>query len=134
MSGVIPFQTWLSQIVGYCHLVADSLGVRRAWVNGDCSLTSVSSFDELYEQIFDDLDSDAMEQELSDYLPNDPEARTEIAAFLQAIRAINAQLGHDQRLNSTVGLLNSTEWGRLIEAARRVSSRSPFPGLDPTAP
>ena len=126
---MIPFQTWLSQMVGYCQFVADTLGVRRAWVKGDYSRTSVTNFDELYEQFFDDLDSDALELELNTYMQNEPEARDVLTAFLQQIRVINAQRQHDPRLSSMVDLLDSKDWGRLIEIARCVTHRSPFPGL-----
>jgi hypothetical protein len=123
---VIPFQTWFSQIVGYGHFIADTSGVRRAWVDGDCSQTSVSDFDELYEQIFDDLDSDAFERDLHKSLPRDPGAQELLATFLQEIRAIDSMRGHDHRLQSATGLLGSAEWSRLVEVARRIVSRFPI--------
>jgi hypothetical protein len=125
---VIPFHTWLSQVVGYCHFVADDRAVRRAWVNRDYSQTSITDFDELYEQIFDDMDSDALEKDLSTYLPDDSGARDDIATFLQQIREISDQQ-EQGGLRSAADLLDSKAWGRLVDIARRVKLRSPFPGL-----
>jgi hypothetical protein len=125
---VIPFDTWLSQIVRYCRFVADDVAVRRAWVNRDYSQTSITTFDELYEQIFDDLDSDALEKELNTHLLGDSDARDDIAGFLQQIREINGQR-EQGGLSSMADLLDSHVWERLVEIARRVALRSPLPGL-----
>ncbi len=123
---VIPFRTWLSQIVGYCQFVADDFAVRRAWMNGDYSKTSITSFDELYEQIFDDLDSDVLEKDLSIYMSDDSEVREALAAFLEQIRYINTQREHNRELSSTAELLASKDWVRLVEIARRVVLHSSF--------
>ncbi len=128
---MIPFHTWLSQIVGYCHFVADDLGVTRAWVDGDYSRTSITSFDELYEQIFDDLDSDALEQELSAHLPDDPETQEFVGAFLRQLRMISAQRMHDRELGSAASLINSKEWHGLVKIARHVMFRSPLDSHSP---
>ena len=125
---MIPFQTWLSQIVGYCHFVADALGVQRAWRSGNYSQTSVTDFDELYEQIFDDLDSDSLEGQLATNLRDEPEAQELIRAFLQQVRVISDRRVNDPALRSTAVLIDSAEWGRLVEIARAVVRRSPFPG------
>lgn len=123
---MIPFEVWLSQIVGYGHFITDTLGVRRAWVDNDYSRTSVTNFDELYEQIFDDLDSDTFETNLRQHLPVDPGGRDVLTAFLGEIRAIDALRSHDSRYLSAVHLLKSEEWGRLVEAARRLTSTFPL--------
>ena len=48
---MIAFQIWLPQILGYCDFLCDDLALRRAWVNHDMAKTSVTGFEELYEQI-----------------------------------------------------------------------------------
>lgn len=126
---MIPFQTWLSQIVGYCHFVADALAVRRAWISEDYSQTSLTDFDELYEQIFEDLDSDELEKQLSANLQHEPEAQELIRAFLQQVRVVNARRDSDPALRSSAELIESSEWGRLVAIARSVTHSSPFPGV-----
>lgn len=122
---MIPFQTWFTQIVGYCHFITDALSVRRAWVEGDHSRTSVSDFEELYEQIFDDLDSDAFEQELDTCLPSDPSSREMLTAFLHELRSIDTLRSQNKTLCSAAELLRSNEWERLVEVARRIAYRFP---------
>ncbi len=56
-------------------------------MNGDYSKTSITSFDELYEQIFDDLDSDVLEKDLSIYMSDDSEVREALG---------NLCTGHDR--------------------------------------
>lgn len=119
---MIPFQTWLTQIVEYSRFIADTLGVRRAWIEGDHSKTSVTDFDELYEQIFDDLDSDTFEEELDAHLPNDEVARQVLKAFLGELRSIDFVRSCDKKLKSPSALLGSDEWSQVVVKARRVAS------------
>lgn len=123
---MIPFQTWLTQIVEYGRFIADSLGVRRAWVEGDLSRTSVTDFDELYEQVFDDLDSDTFEEELGVHLPTDDAARQVLKEFLGELRFIDSVRSRDGKLRSPATLLGSDEWSRLVETARRVARAFPL--------
>jgi hypothetical protein len=117
---MIPFKTWLPQIIGYCQLVVDAEGLERAWVDGDFSLTSVTDFDELYEQIFDDLDSDNIEKELTTYLSNDVTARKKISDFLSALRVVNIYREDKLMLSNSSDLLNSYEWLHVVEVAKRL--------------
>lgn len=77
-------------------------------------------------QIFDDLDSDVLEKDLSIYLSDDSEVREALAAFLEQIRYINTQREHNRELSSTAELLASKDWVRLVEIARRVVLHSSF--------
>ena len=118
---MIPFETWLSQIVGYCRLVADTVGLRRAWVDGNHSQSSVTDFDELYEQIFDDLDSDSFDKELKVHLAKNVAAREALSAFLEAIRNADMAREGNVKLSSPENLLRSTEWLRVVDTAERVT-------------
>jgi hypothetical protein len=123
---VIPFQTWFSQIVGYARFITDTPSIRRAWVEGDRSQTSVTDFDELYEQIFDDLDSGTFENDLAIHFPDDAAARQVLASFLREIRTIDALRSSNKELHSPAALLRSEEWSRLVEVAHRVVSMFKF--------
>jgi len=117
---VIPFDTWLSQIVGYAKLIAASPDLRRAWINGDPSITSAMDFNELFEQVFDDLDSDAFEAKLIAYVPEDPEARAALCEFLEALRRTDQIREQRSELRNATALLRSTVWRQVEEAAWRV--------------
>jgi hypothetical protein len=117
---MIPFQTWLLQILGYCQFVADAVAVRRAWIERDFSSTSVTDFEELYEQIFDDLDSNNVEKELVKYFPADLAVRRAVSEFLDAIRVVDSCRESSVQLRDPECLLKSDEWLRLIAAADQV--------------
>ena len=109
------------QIVEYSRFIIDDLSVRRAWVEGDFSRTSVTGVDELYEQIFDDLDSDALERELGTHFADDASKGLALTAFLEKLRAVDTARSNDKRLMSPTVLLRSTEWSELVQAARIVA-------------
>ena len=56
------FRTWLPQIISYAEKVEDGT-IQKAWAEGDRAGTSVYYSGELYEQVFEDLDSDSMLEE-----------------------------------------------------------------------
>ena len=116
---MIPFDTWIRQIVGYADLITASADLRRAWIDRDPSITSAMDFDELFEQVFDDLDSDAFDTKLIAYIPEDPEARAALSEFLEALRRTNQVLEQQPNLRDALALLSSAEWRLVKEAASR---------------
>ena len=77
----------------------DENKIRRAWLQEDRSETSVTDFYELYEQIFDDLDSDSMihNNEVNLWL------RPFLKEFLDALKKTNATIEDQPRLlNSNI--------------------------------
>jgi hypothetical protein len=117
---MIPFDTWIRQIVGYADLITASANLRRAWIDRDPSITSAMDFGELFEQIFGDLDSDAFDTKLIAYVPEDSEARAALSAFLEALRRTDKVLERRPDLRDPLALLNSAEWRLVKEAASRV--------------
>ena len=118
---MIPFDVWIEQITRYARFVADPNAAKRPWIDGDLSRTSISGFDELYEQVFDDLDSDRLETEMLAHLAS-AEQRQAVAAFLEALRQMDREWSADPKLNSAAGLLGSPSWQRVRHAASRVLS------------
>ena len=116
---MIDLQTWLPQIVGYCEFIADAVGTRRAWIQQNFELTSATGFDELYEQIFDDLDSDNFEKELVSVLP-DIALRKAISQFLEALRSVNFCHETDVKFESPKFLFQSNEWQGVVRTAVNV--------------
>lgn len=116
---MISFDNWLSQIFGYCEFLVDSNGVKKSWILGDYSDTSITGFDELYEQIFDDLASDEMENTL-DINISDAAARKSLSDFLAAVRSIDESIQKNSELKNNKNLLCSLEWAMLIESANNV--------------
>jgi len=88
---MIEFTTWLRQILRYCEFIAMDGAVRSAWIDHDYSHTSITDFDELYEQLFDDLDSDLFLEGLPNLLP-DVHCQRAIREFLLAIKAVDIEL------------------------------------------
>jgi len=114
---MIEFKTWLPQILGYCEFVADEKKLRQAWIKHDFSETSVTGFNELYEQVFDDLDSDHFAATLHVHLPNAEAARTTIAEILASLQEIDRIRSERPELLNAVALLDSSQWQRVRKAA-----------------
>lgn len=119
---MIDFADWLRQIARYCTLVGDDTAIRAAWVQGDLSRTSVSGFDELYVQVFDDLDSEAFVKRIVLLLPDDPSLCEKIERFFARLEAVDDARMRRSELKSDAALLDSSEWKELREAALSVSA------------
>lgn len=117
---MIPLETWCIEIVGYAELISTPGIIERAWLGQDRTATSVVNFDELYVQIFDDLDSDSLERK---YIESgvSPRLRAELTAFLDALRSVDTQRAVDPMLSSDATLLQSAVWGKFVETARRLA-------------
>lgn len=120
LSAMIPFAAWLTQILSYSELVSREDDLRRAWIAHDRSKTSVTDFDEFIEQVFDDLDSDAVEKELAGRLPGAPESRRALSRFLEALRRVEKRRDVRADLQDPETLLNSAEWRAVRDAASKV--------------
>ncbi|WP_157084913.1 hypothetical protein [Hydrogenophaga palleronii] len=110
---MIEFETWLPQIVGYCELVVDDMRLRQAWIKRDFSKTSVTDFDELYEQVFDDLDANYFAVNLYRYLPNSGRMTTGIADFIKMLQETDRVRTENPDLLDASLLLDSDQW-RLV--------------------
>lgn len=119
---MINFHTWLSQIIKYCAFIADRPGLLEAWINRDFSHTSVTDFDELYEQIFDDLDSDTFDAQLETHLSTHTAARESLSRFLGTLRKVNQLREQHTDLRNPHTLLQSAEWDEVENAARQVKT------------
>ena len=80
---------WIPQIIRYARLIAEQETLRRSWMEGDRSQTSVTGFDELIEQVFEDLDAETLveEAQLTQDLP--PELIVLISGFLGTLSAFD---------------------------------------------
>lgn len=117
---MISYEGWVEQVVSYAQFVADEQGVRRAWIEGDFSLTSVTGFDEFFEQIFDDLDSDCFRQRMDANQRISLRAHSLMVEFLDQVTAIDRVRSDDMRLGAASELLDSEEWANLVVIARRI--------------
>jgi hypothetical protein len=107
---MIEFETWISQIAGYCNFVSDEHQVRKAWISRDFSDTSVTDFDELYEQIFDDLDSNSFMLNLDKYLPNADKKRNAITQFILMLQEMDRIRIKNSNLLDASLLIASDQW------------------------
>lgn len=117
---MIELKTWLRQIVGYCEFVVDDMRLRQAWIKRDFSETSVTDFDELYEQIFDDLDASHFAENLHRHLPNSERMATTIADFIATLQEMDrVRMENTDLLDASV-LLDSDQWQLVRKSARAV--------------
>lgn len=117
---MIEFDTWLPQILGYCEFVCSDASVRKAWIDSDVSGTSITSFDELYEQIFDDLDADHFQPNLHKHLARNLLLSNAVSLFLDQVKSLDSIRTLKPDLKNMTKLLDSEEWQELRETAEAV--------------
>jgi hypothetical protein len=117
---MIAFDKWLPQIIDYCGFILDDEKLRRAWIDRDFSETSVTNFDELCEQIFDDLDADNLVVDFSSKLQKPDGLQASIMEFLSSLHAVDFVCTLNQKPNDVQMLLDSAQWQRVRSAALNV--------------
>ncbi len=117
---MIAFDTWLPQIVDYCGFILDDEKLRRTWIGRNFSETSVTNFDELCEQIFDDLDADNLVVVFSSKLQKSDGLQASIMEFLSSLHAVEFVCALDQKPKDVQMLLDSAQWRRVRSAALSV--------------
>lgn len=104
-------QVWLPQIVRYAELVSAGK-LDDAWLGRASPTTSITDPDELHEQVFDDLDAEAVWAENRGACKLTPAAIAAIDSFLGLLRRLD---------ESDAGLLvESDAWARTKTAAYEV--------------
>ena len=106
---------WLPQILGFAAIIADG-ELEAAWLHPSRH-ARLASFDELYQQVFEDLEAEAMLPRLRAHLPGQVERQEAIATFLRAIAHLHLQVEADPALRAPRRLVATTSWTHLRGAA-----------------
>ncbi|MCK7632307.1 hypothetical protein N5094_16675 [Shewanella putrefaciens] len=115
---MIELDTWLENIIGTCEMLTDGT-IEQAWLSDDGSKTSITSFDELYEQIFDDLDSEQYVQS-SEFINGLTEtSRHVVNDFFVSIQKLDDYKVKGNIEQSSL-LLESKQWSSLLKLAERL--------------
>ena len=109
-------RVWLPQILGFATLIADE-GLEADWIRGDTSRTRFASLQELYEQVFEDLESHAIVAELERHLPGRVDRQEALASFLRAVTHAHLQVAANPQLREPRRLFASRSWLHLRGAA-----------------
>jgi hypothetical protein len=104
---------WLPQLISYARLISSGQ-LEAEWLGRVAATTSVTDPDELYEQVFDDLDADGIWAKWRDHNAVSAEGRDAVDRFLQALREIEQS---DARI-----LVQTDHWERAKQAAQAVTS------------
>jgi hypothetical protein len=113
------FDYWFDGIVGTSELIADDEALRRTWVSGDHSITSIHYYDELFEQLAGDLHLDESLTKYADVLKGF-DALDDLQRFATALHTLDAQIEANPDLQNPAMLLGSSEWKNFQVAAKRV--------------
>lgn len=120
-------RVWLPQILGYAELIDQETDLRKAWVKGDRSRTSVYYPGELADQI-NDL-TRAIRGEIATRLANDRLLAQAIENFLQSVdrlwfsveATMNAKAwGSGVPIEGAASVFQSREWLMLRDHARQL--------------
>jgi hypothetical protein len=107
---MVDFEYWFNGIVGACELIADEDVLRKVWIGGDRSITSIHYYDELYVQLTDDLFLDGNLREFASTIGDVGTIQT-LAKFSQALNILDQSIActwvvHDALTNEMLaGLL-----------------------------
>lgn len=124
---MIAWETWIPQIVRYARLIEDGETLRLAWEENNYTNTSVTDFDEMYEQVFGDLASDEFLERLPQFV--EVERERAIRDFLEGINTVDKARKDDASLMAPATLVASAHWDHLKAAAKTLIeaySQSPY--------
>jgi hypothetical protein len=100
----------LSYIGWASQFVLNKEQIASVWVDKKKGVTSVTEFDELYEQLFDDLDMDEFERDLPSLDMVDTDSRNKLIDFLNGVRDVDNAIKGTSSLQDPARLLESNPW------------------------
>ena len=111
--------TWLPQIIGYAKLICSD-DLVQSWVYKNRNITSVNNFDELYEQIFDDLDSENILNDMDSFLDANGNIYKFIFLFIRSLSSFNEDSGGNLLFEDPFYLLKSNQWDNVRKTAKNL--------------
>jgi hypothetical protein len=112
---MLEFKTWFCQIVTTCELVASQDALQRTWISREKSITSITDFGELYEQVFGDLDPEACLTNFGATMNR--ETFQAVERFLITINVIDFQIRKEPELQQPERLFVQSIWKILKDSA-----------------
>ena len=107
---MIELKVRLSYIGRISKFILDEELIWSVWVNKKNDITSVTDFDELYEQLLGDLDMEELERDLPNILVVDVFSREKILNFLATFREVDGKINTNKELRDPSILLKSGIW------------------------
>jgi hypothetical protein len=117
---MINLQTRLSYIGRISEFVLNREAIFSVWVHRKNGITSVTNFNELYEQLFDDLDMNELERDLPKLEEVDSTTRNRILKFLNVFCRVDKEIEASPSLRDPAALLKSDIWKQFELACRAV--------------
>jgi hypothetical protein len=114
-------ETWLPQIIGYAELISGD-DLWKVWVDKKEGVTSVTDFNELYEQIIGDLDSENLMKESEKMLPDNPRLRLALRTFMLRFDEVDKEFNSNKL--SLKELLSSASWSDLKKVSCEIIGSS----------
>ncbi|KMZ13537.1 hypothetical protein BHUM_01452 [Candidatus Burkholderia humilis] len=108
---------WIPQILAYAEIVLERESIQDCWVHCNCKSTSVTSFDEMIEQIFDDLDSDSLLETARSDANISLKIVNSIDELLIAIKKVDEAKESGSLANAPESLLASALWRIVADRA-----------------
>lgn len=131
------FRIWLPQIIGYAEMIADETVLRKAWVKGDRSRTSVYYPGELFDQIRS-LTPQEIRGAIRDHLAEDSTLAQALEEFIHRVELLwfwaEATLdtktwGSGCLIAHAEQLFTSDQWQKLRELATTVTTLASLAGF-----
>jgi hypothetical protein len=117
---MIELNVRLCYIGDISKFVIDRHKIASVWIDKKNGITSVTDFDELYEQLFGDLDMSELERDLPKLEEIDPITRDRIFEFLKVFRMVDKKVTTIPSLSDPRILLKSDVWKQFELACKAV--------------
>ncbi len=118
----IKFPIWIDGIVGNARVIADRKTLKRVWINHEGGLTSITSFDEAYEQLFDDLDALTYVEAYSEEAGLSKEQGQSVREYIESFRDFDDQMFVRNGVLNVEAMLNSSAWAEIETKAQKLVS------------
>ena len=121
---MIELSVWLENVIGTCDLIHKNNLLEKVWLDKSADITSITEPDELFEQIFHDLDADNFEHS-PEFVNNcEKSLKESIIKFLESLRVFEKLVDDDLDLIKLKILLAKEEWHNVKIAAEYVVTTS----------
>jgi hypothetical protein len=137
------FQVWLPEILALADLVVDEVALRKAWVKGDRSRTSIYYPGELCDVVDDLTDGLENREEIRKRLVKEPALAEALEEFLRWVERFwfateaamdTASWGKGDMIADADSVFRSHEWKRLRDHARLTVALAEQAGFNAAIP
>lgn len=117
---MITFDVWMDGVVGNASVIANRELLKEVWIKEKKNITSITSFDEAYEQLIGDLDALGYLEVYSSNPSLSEDQQTALREYIEAFKRFDVQPFIKEDVLNFEILLDSYTWEALEKKAQRL--------------